>query len=558
MPVDFVIDDFEDADQTTELGGVWYSYDDVDNGGGSEIEFPRNDAGDIIMAGAGYSSEWSLLVDFSFDQAELPYEPYVGFGASLGSSTEPFDASEYATLQYTYRGAAHSIRLETLDVIDYDFHGAAAPASSAWRTIDLPLALFAQEGWGEAIAFNPANILAVSFHLRGITGETGSLQIDSLGLVAEAGERQPDMEIRDPAPPTPVQSESVEIDHPLQTVAVESLNKGYNVTNWLEQSRFEDFKYDEAFVASLAAAGFKGLRLPIDFDLYVEEVTGEGADIELTLHDDLFLILDSFDTWTADNGLSFTIDYHQYDRSLDFADADSKALAVAVWGAVAEHFADNSRQDLFFELLNEPELSVSGTPPTQAQWTELAEEMISAIREHSERTVIFGDIQWYGIGPLSSRQPLSDDHVIYAFHFYEPFIFTHQGASWANMGTTHDIPFPYEPERWSQYYGDLGFTPFMESWILGDVQNYYRTGNPEALRNRIWQAKKWAVDNNVPLICNEFGVYDAKSTLEDRSRYYSELVDIFKEFSIPWQHWFMILGDDGSVLPEYQEAFELE
>src|SRR6187399_661983 len=138
--------------------------------------------------------------------------------------------------------------------------------------------------------------------------------------------------------------------------------------------------------------------------------------MEITLSEDLFTILDSFDAWTLANGLSFTIDFHQYDRSLDFADADSKAEAVALWGLVAEHFAANSRTDLFFELLNEPEPSAGGTAPTQAQWTELAEQMIAAIREHdTQHSIIFGDVEWYGIGPLSSREPLSDANVIYAF-----------------------------------------------------------------------------------------------------------------------------------------------
>src|SRR5690606_4565129 len=139
---------------------------------------------------------------------------------------------------------------------------------------------------------------------------------------------------------------------------------------------------------------------------------------------------------------------------------------------------------------------------SQAEWTKLAEAMVAAIRKHDERrTLIFGDVEWYGIGPLSRREPLSDDNVIYAFHFYDPFIFTHQGASWANLGTTHDIPYPYAPERWSEYSAELGFTPFMESWILNDARNYYRTGNREALKNRIAIAKKWAVDHGVPVIC---------------------------------------------------------
>lgn len=557
--LDLVIDDFEDGDAATALGGFWYSYSDVDNGGGSTVEFPRNDAGELSMEGEGYASERSLRVECSFDQGALTYEPYIGLGANLGSASAPFDLSDYGSLKYTYRGVGHSVRLETADVADYDFHGVLLPTSAAWKTVELALPLFVQEGWGEKVPFDPTRVLAVSYHIRGATGQTGSLEIDNLGMVKQQGDAEPDMELHEPAPPAIVELESIAIDNPLQALALETLDRGYNVTNWLEEGRFESFVYDETFVEQLAAAGFRGLRLPIDFDLYVEEASGSGDDLELTLHEDLFTILDSFNEWTEKHGLSFTIDFHQYDRSLDFSDPESTSEAVALWGAVAEHFADNERKDLFFELLNEPELSAGGTAPTQTQWTELAESMIAAIREHDDHhTIIFGDVQWYGIGPLSTREPLSDDNVIYAFHFYDPFIFTHQGAAWSNMASTHDLPFPYDPARWSDTSTDLGFTPFMESWILNEMRNYYRNGNANALYNRIATAKKWAVEHNVPVICNEFGAYDGTSQLEDRVRYYTELTRIFGELEIPWQHWFMILDEEGEVIPEYREAFGLD
>ena len=77
--------------------------------------------------------------------------------------------------------------------------------------------------------------------------------------------------------------------------------------------------------------------------------------------------------------------------------------------------------------------------------------MVAAIRaQDSTHSIIFGDVEWYGIDKLVSRQPLADTNVIYAFHDYEPFIFTHQGASWANLGATHDLPYPYDPARWSR------------------------------------------------------------------------------------------------------------
>jgi hypothetical protein len=59
-------------------------------------------------------------------------------------------------------------------------------------------------------------------------------------------------------------------------------------------------------------------------------------------------------------------------------------------------------------------------------------------------------------------------------------------------------------------------------------------------------------------VCNEFGVYDARSRMEDRARYYTDLTGVFDELQIPWQLWFMIMdAKTGAVAPEYTAAFKL-
>lgn len=555
---DLIVDDFEDGDGVPSIEGGWYTYTDQDNGGGSVLTISEVD-GEIAMTGEGFESVLSLQMESVFDQGELTYEPYVGLGAWLSGSSDPLDLSQYAGIAYDFRGGAHTVRVDTYDVADYDYHGVAVPAASSWTRIEIAFDELMQEGWGEEVAFDPSNVAGISFHLRGETGETTTFQLDNLTVLLNPPEPEPDLVVHDSEPPEDDVLESLAISNPLQAQAMATLNRGYNVTNWLEQDRFDGFTYDEQFVTQLAAAGFESLRLPIDLDLYVEERSGSGDEMTLELHEDLFTILDSFAEWTEAAGLSLTIDYHQYDHSFDIADPDGVAEMVELWSRVAEHFADNPREDLYYELLNEPELSaVDDNPPTATEWTELAEAMITAIRVHdATRTLIFGDVEWYGIGALIDREPLRDPNVIYAFHFYDPFLFTHQGASWTALGSAHDIPYPYAPERWSEYSAELGLSRISDSWVQSLIDGYYQDGHRSALRNRLIQAKRWAVENDVPIVCNEFGAYDATSTLEDRQRYYSDLVGLFAELEIPWQHWFMIMDDQGEVIPEYREAFGL-
>jgi endoglucanase len=560
-----LIDDFEDGDGTSLIGGGWYVYTDNSNGGLSALTIDR-EGSSVAMTGPGFSSERSLLVDFTLDRGTLTIDPFVGLAVALPPSYG--NLTEYGVLSYSYKGSAHEVRIETSNVSDYDYHRVRPGASEDWTTVELDFDQFAQGGWGERVPFAVEDAKSISWHVSGeFAKAVGTLQIDNVRLLPGGDEPlEPNLTIHAPAPPDPKTFDTIEITHPLQARAMESLDRGYNITNWLEQGRFGGYEYDESFVEKLALAGFQALRLPIDLDRYVEERTVEGEDVELVLHDDLFAVLDDFAAWTEKYGLSFTIDYHQYDRSFDFDDPVGAAELIALWSAVAEHFGANPREDLFYELMNEPELfAASGFTDdlTIAQrderWTALAEEMVAAIRIHdADRAIIFGGADWYGIGPLSARAPLDDPNIIYAFHFYDPFIFTHQGASWAGMGATHDIPYPYSEDRWSEFMEDFGFSALNEAWQRSQLTSYFRNGNKDALRNRIASAKQWAVDHNVPIICNEFGVYEATSTHEDRTRYYTDLIDIFAELEIPWQIWFTIMdAETGAVDADYQTAFRL-
>ena len=554
-----LVDDFEDGDDLPLIPGSWYGYADIDNGGLSTLTFAGVAEGMVAMNGPGFQSQKSLEVSYTFAKGTSTIDPYVGFGASIGSDTAPYDLTSYTGISYTYQGGAHRVQVQVSDVTDYDDFGLNLPASPAWKTVTLPFETFAQEGWGTKATFDLGHVRNIAFAIKGATGTNGGLKIDNLLLTRSTGPAAPDMMIRAAAPPADGMLASIAIDNPLQAKAMQYLTRGYNLTNWLEQDRFTGFTYDESFVQKLAAAGFRGLRLPIDLDLYVASTTGTGDSLAITVSEDLWQVLDAFDTWTHAHGLSLTIDYHQYGTLPDKAAPDSLQTAVLLWAQVAAHFSKSTRQDLFFELMNEPELSFAGTDPTQAEWGAIAERMVAAIRaQDTTHSIIFGDVEWYGIDKLVSRQPLADTNVIYAFHDYEPFIFTHQGASWANLGATHDLPYPYDPARWSQYYSGLGFNASMESWMLDALKNYYRDGSRAAIRNHILTAKRWAVTHNVPVICNEFGAYDATSRLADRARYYSDLIGVFDELQIPWQHWFMIMSADGSVIPEYRQAFQLD
>ena len=541
-----LVDDFEDGNHKNNLDNYWYTYNDNDNEGASIITTPLNDDGDIIPATVNNGSTKALLVSYTLDRGEYEYEPYVGWGVQV----DPDSANgRFGGITYWYKGGAHEVHIEVSDVKDYDVHLAKVAASRSWKQAVIRFKDLVQGGWGKEVAFNAKNITAISFQAKGNKNKviTDSLFIDNLYLQdsTEVEKDKPDMEIKDPVIPTVTFTDAdIAVTNPLQAKAMKYLNKGVNFTNWLENAdgKFKDFMFGEKDVQILAENGFKSLRLPIDLDLYAtnRDAFIKGTDAELKFDDDtLFLVLDSFVEWTAKHNMSLVIDYHEYDNSYNTTSAkDSNYIKMMAetWKHVAAHYAENTREDLFFELLNEPDMTNGKV--TAPQWTIAAQAMIDAIRSvDTKHTILFGDAQWYSIKLLAKRTPFTDDNIIYVIHTYEPFAFTHQGGSWTDYATIHDIPFPYDPAKWSTVSGDFGVNKSTQSYVKTAIKNYYKTGSKEAILEQILVAKKWAAKNNVPVIINEFGALNLRSTAESRINYLTAMREICDTLQIPWTHW---------------------
>ncbi len=551
IPVDtgkgLLIDDFEDGDnQSLQEENYWYTYNDnhggADGDGASEILTPLGEDGYPIARKSDNGTNYVWAVYYALDKGEYLWDPYVGWGVTLNTDV---DYSRFGGLTYWYKGGAHEVHIETSDVLDYDVHLAKLKVARNWTKAVIRFKDLAQGGWGKKVAFDPAHIEKISFQAKG-DGKIDSVLIDNIYLqdTSEVEKDKADMKINDPEIPE-VEIGEIAISNPLQAKAMKYLNKGINITNWLEEEKayFKgEFKFDEADIKLMADNGIKSLRLPIDLDQYAtnSDAFVEGTDAELKFDDEnLFAVLDSFVEWTGKHGMSFVIDYHEYDNSYNTTSAEDPnytKMMANVWKHVAAHYASNEREDIFFELLNEPDMTNGKVP--SATWRKAAQEDIDSIRTVDKKhSIIFGDAAWYSIDNLAKGTVLNDDNIIYAIHTYEPFVFTHQGASWNATGSIKGLMFPYEKEKWSEYSADFGVTKSTESWIKSAVMNYYKNGNKESILKIILPAKKWAVTNNVPVIINEFGAYNVESDAQSVLNYMTAMREISDTLEIPLTHW---------------------
>ena len=562
-----LVDDFEDGDNESKVGDYWYTYDDKGNNGASVITTPLNDEDNIIPGRVNNGSNYALQVNYTLDKGEYEYDPYVGWGLQIA----PNDANaRFGGITYWYKGGAHEVHIETSDVLDYDVHLAKMPASRTWKQAVVRFKDLVQGGWGVEVPFEAKNIMAISFQAKGNRTKvvSDSLFIDNIYLQdsTEVEKDKPDMEIKDPVIPEVKFTEAeITVTNPLQAKAMKYLNKGVSFTNWLEDAngKFKKFEFGEKDIQILADNGFKSIRLPIDLDLYAtnRDAFVKGTDAELKFDDDtLFMVLDSFVEWTGKHNMSFVIDYHEYDNSYNLTsakDSNYVKMMAEVWKHVAAHYAENTREDVFFELLNEPDMSDGKV--TAALWTTAAQAIIDAIRSvNTKQTLLFGDVKWYSITELAKRTPFADDNIIYVIHTYEPFAFTHQGGSWTDYATIKGLPFPYDPAKWSTVSGDFGVTASTKSYVKTAIKNYYKAGNKEAIMVEMLKAKKWAATNNVPVIINEFGALNLRSTAESRLNYLTAMREICDTLQIPWTHWgytgnFSVI-EDGKLIEGLDKA----
>lgn len=562
----FVVDDFEDGDNENFLDNYWYTYNDSSNGGKSIITTPVDEMGYMLPGLANNGSNYAMVVHYTLDRGDYEYDPYVGWGTEVIRDSEN---ARFGGITYWYIGGAHEVHIETSDVKDYDVHLAKVKASRVWTQAVIRFKDLAQGGWGKEVPFDAAKIRAISFQAKG-DGIVDSVIIDNIYLqdTSEVEKDKADMTLQ-PAeiPEVAYTPEEVTVTNPLQEKAMKYLDKGVSFTNWLEEAngKFKTFKLGEADVKLLADNGVKSVRLPIDLDLYAtnRDAFVDSTDTTNVLEFDdvaLFTVLDSFANWTERYGVSFVIDYHEYDNSYNKTSADDSRYVLMmseVWKHVAAHFAENPREDIFFELLNEPDMSYGKV--TAAQWTVTAQSIIDSIRTvDSTHTLLFGDAQWYSISLLAKRIPFTDPNIVYVIHTYEPFVFTHQGASWTDYGTIRNLPFPYDPALWSEYSADFGVSKSTKANVRNDVRNYYKNGSKEAILKSILVAKKWAATNNVPVIINEFGALSLRSTAQSRLNYLKAMREIGDALQIPLTHWgytgdFAVI-EDGKLIEGVGEA----
>jgi endoglucanase len=308
-----------------------------------------------------------------------------------------------------------------------------------------------------------------------------------------------------------------------------ALARGFNLPGWLEGPTPR--RPDMAVLASLHARGFRHIRLPVGTELLMEEFSSR-ADVARQLAELDFAI----DTLTR-LGFAVSIDMHPGDRfgRLHLAEPQRAfGLLESLWRQLARRYSGRSPERVFFEVLNEP--TVSWTI-----WKDQGPRLAATIRREAPlHTIIYGHPDYQRIDALADVIPLPDANVVYAAHFYDPMIFTHQGLDWSDdpLRYLRKVPFPAR------------LTDPPVTALLSELDRQGRDAAATLVRTALrepWTqdridaaiavAAGWAQRHQRPVIINEFGVLGWKADPSDRARWLRTVRSAAERHCIGWTHW---------------------
>jgi endoglucanase len=301
-------------------------------------------------------------------------------------------------------------------------------------------------------------------------------------------------------------------------------NKGVNLTNWFqvnEVGQIQINKYTKKDFEQLKSLGCDVIRLPIHLHSH------SSGQPNFEVNPLLFEFLDEIVAWAEDLNIHLILDNHTFDPS-GFTPLNIDLPLLKIWPQIASHF-NGKYKHIYFEILNEP----NGI--TDAAWNQIQGKVVTAIRQvNKEHTIIVGPANWNNYQNLKSMPVYEDKNLIYTFHFYEPFLFTHQGASWVtpSMSPLKDIPFPYQKAKMPVFPAQLKGT-----WVESAFNDYGRIGHIDYVKEQLSIAVKFSKDRNVPIYCGEFGVFAAASPEIDRSFWYEYIRKELESQKIPWTMW---------------------
>jgi endoglucanase len=327
----------------------------------------------------------------------------------------------------------------------------------------------------------------------------------------------------------------------------------------------------DAELAALRKAGFDAVRLPVDPAPFMVFRDKRREAVYKVVFDAVARIERA--------GLNVIIDLHPNSRHPVWgqhavvAGLESPTFAAFMDAVeeVARRIGHNEHVAL--ELINEPRLKCRGAE--QQLWQTMLRRLVERARAGNPHigliatgACISAPMGLVALDPAS----LGDKNLIYTFHFYEPFTFTHQGAAFIPWPDRYldQVPWPAEARPIDQplatlatnmkKVGKLDTTARLqaEAGARNNLVKYYGSkAGPALIEQRFAEVSQWAQKHGLPanrIFVGEFGALRKEAgkrgaRCEDRMRWLSDVRKTAERHDFGWGYFsydgpFSLIVDD--------------
>jgi len=311
--------------------------------------------------------------------------------------------------------------------------------------------------------------------------------------------------------------------------AARKFMRGANMGDYLEAPPGQDWgsHYTVNDFINARREGFDHVRIPAGWNYHA------GAAPSFTIDPAFFGLADFMVTNALNQGLSAILNIHNWNEFATNATANTNEF-YAIWTQIAAHYAAAS-SSLAFELMNEP----NGAGSSTAILNPIYAEAIRRIRlTNPNRTIFAGPGQWNGISELGNLiLPDSDSNIIVTVHCYDPFYFTHQGATWPGPDTaTVGVVFPGPPAK--PITPAAGIGSYVTNWF-SDYNTLPAAANPSSPLAFAFEqqfARQWSDYYGRPVHIGEFGAYTMADPIS-RANFYTAFRSGAEALGIGWAMW---------------------
>ena len=231
-----------------------------------------------------------------------------------------------------------------------------------------------------------------------------------------------------------------------------------------------------------------------------------------------------------------------------------------------------------FEPLNEPPQSCGA-----ADWSVMQSKLLRTARIAAPNLALIATGACGSmIAGLETLDPASiaDPNLVYAFHFYEPYVFSHQGAPWMSGEPMYrylnTVPWPASAGSKQATLAAVtarmaadAVTPAVEkreiAGTIDRVLDEYFNANPDKrfIERHFARVTAWADRHRMPrerILLGEFGAlrsddrYVAASAA-DRARYIRDVREVCEAAGMPWAFWNLFDGM-GLTIDDWSRSFD--